>query len=239
MKLFRLLRADEIECRVSRVTPKGVVLLLYKTARPDADLLDDTFGADRWENDFKGVDGTLYGGIGVTTNDGEKVWKWDAGTESNTEAEKGRASDAFKRAGFKWGLGRELYSAPFIFIPAGKCNIENGKCNDNFKVGSISYDGEKISGLTITLKGATVFDWGGTLEEPAIPAAPRKPNTDRVCADCGRDIMMSTTRNGEVWKSEDIKKYSERRYGRPLCVDCMKKADAEIKSAEEVNATDR
>lgn len=240
MKLFRLLRADEIECRVSRVTPKGVVLLLYKTARTDADLLDETFGADRWENDFRVIDGTLYGGIGVTMNDGEKVWKWDAGTESNTEAEKGRASDAFKRAGFKWGLGRELYSAPFIFIPAGKCNIENGKCYDTFKVGSISYDGEKISGLTITLKGATVFEWGGTLEEPAIPAAPvKKPNTDRVCADCGRDIMMSTTRNGEVWKSEDIKKYSERRYGRPLCVDCMKKADAEIKSAEEVNAADR
>ena len=245
MKLFRLLRADEIECRVSRVTPKGVVLLLYKTARTDADLLDDTFGAGQWTNDFKIVDGVLYGGIGIKVDHRIKpdcpfVWKWDAGTESNTEAEKGRASDAFKRAGFKWGLGRELYSAPFIFIPAGKCNIENGKCYDNFKVGSISYDGEKISGLTITLKGATVFEWGGTLEEPAIPAAPvKKPNTDRVCADCGRDIMMSTTRNGEVWKSEDIKKYSERRYGRPLCVDCMKKADAEIKSAEEVNAADR
>lgn len=242
MKLFRLLRADEIECRVSRVTPKGVVLLLYKTARTDADLLDETFGAGQWMNDFKIVDGVLYGGIGILTPiemhfpDGrseshtEWIWKWDAGTESNTEAEKGRASDAFKRAGFKWGLGRELYSAPFIFIPAGKCNIENGKCYDNFKVGSISYDGEKITGLTITLKGATVFDWGGTLEEPAI-APVKKPNTDRVCADCGRDIMMSTTRNGEVWKSEDIKKYSERRYGRPLCVDCMKKADAEIKSA--------
>ena len=107
MKQFRLLKAEEIECRVSRVTQKGVVLLLYKTARTDADLLDETFTPFGWKNDFKLIDGVLYGGIGIL-HDGEWIWKWDAGTESNTEAEKGRASDAFKRAGFKWGLGTEL-----------------------------------------------------------------------------------------------------------------------------------
>ena len=106
MKKFRLLRADEIECRVQKCGEKGVSLLLYKTARTDADLLDETVGAENWENGFKLVDGVLYGGIGVNYGNG-LVWKWDAGTESNTEAEKGRASDAYKRAGFKHGIGRE------------------------------------------------------------------------------------------------------------------------------------
>lgn len=220
MKMFRLLNADEIECRVSRCTEKGAVLLLYKTARTDADLLDETVGPDRWENDFKVVDGVLYGGVGITMNDGDKVWKWDAGTESNTEAEKGRASDAFKRAGFKWGLGRELYSAPDIFIPAGKCNIKSkewqGKttyqCFDDFQVAEIAYAGERISGLTITLKCERVFEWGETGQ------------TGLVCADCGKPILDGKKRDGSVWPAADIAKYTERGYGRPLCVECGKKA---------------
>lgn len=213
MKLFRLLNADEIECRVSRVTEKGVVLLLYKTARTDADLLDETFGPDRWENDFKVVDGTLYGGIGVTMNDGEKVWKWDAGTESNTEAEKGRASDAFKRAGFKWGLGRELYSAPFIFIPAARCNITNGKCFDKFEVADIGYVNERISYLRITAKGADVYEWG----EP--PAADPQA---LICADCGRPIRDGKKRDGSVWPAAAIAAYTHAFAGRDLCADCGK-----------------
>lgn len=107
-------------CAVQR---KGASILLYKTARTDADLLDETVGTQNWENDFKLVDGVLYGGIGVDYfSNGHLVWKWDAGVESNTEAEKGRASDAFKRAGFKHGIGRELYSAPFIWIGAENCS---------------------------------------------------------------------------------------------------------------------
>lgn len=172
MKTFRLLTADEIECRVSRITDKGLSLLLYKTARTDADLLDEKFGADRWENDFKLVDGVLYGGIGVDYKDnGILVWKWDAGTESNTEAEKGRASDAFKRAGFKHGIGRELYTAPFIWISKDDCKIvdKNGRlvCNDNFKLTAIDYDdAEHISGLEIRNErtGQTVYRFG-TLKE--------------------------------------------------------------------------
>jgi len=228
MKQFRLLRPDEIECRVQKCSAKGVTVLLYKTARTDADLLDETVGPENWQNDFKLVDGTLYGGIGVDYGRGA-VWKWDAGTESNTEAEKGRASDAFKRAGFKHGIGRELYSAPFVFIPAGKCNVKESKrtdkygnpvfeCYDNFEVASIDYDDdEHISGLVITLKGSPVFEWGGTLPTSA----------DYVCADCGKKIYPSKTKNGETWAAADIARYSERGFGRCLCVDCMKKAKDE------------
>ena len=149
MDKFRLLKADEIECRIAQVKPQFVTLLLYKTARTDANLLDDTIGPENWENDFKIVDGVLYGGIGIRTDHG-MVWKWDAGTESNTEAEKGRASDAFKRAGFKWGIGRELYTAPFIKIPSGKANITDGKCYDKFEVAEIGYnDKREINKLVI------------------------------------------------------------------------------------------
>ena len=92
MKQFRTLRPDEIECRVAQCNEKGASILLYKTARTDADILDETVGAQNWENDFKLVDGVLYGGIGIDyVGNGKLIWKWDAGTESNTEAEKGRA----------------------------------------------------------------------------------------------------------------------------------------------------
>lgn len=226
MKTFRLLRADEIECRVSRITEKGVILLLYKTARTDADLLDETFGPEAWENDFKLVDGVLYGGIGVRFPDGSEIWKWDAGTESNTEAEKGRASDAFKRAGFKWGLGRELYSAPFTFIPAARCNIKdvNGRkvCNDRFEVSSISYDKqERISGLVITVKGARVFEWGEALDDQAGP----QQTSLLLCADCGKQILDGKRKDGSPWPAADIAAYSDRRYERPLCIDCMRRIE--------------
>lgn len=233
MKTFRLLRAGEIECRVSRCSEKGVALLLYKTARTDADLLDETFGPIAWKNDFKLIDGVLYGGIGIITPiemhfpDGhsefhtEWVWKWDAGVESNTEAEKGRASDAFKRAGFKWGLGRELYSAPFVFIPAGKCNIKNvnGRlvCYDDFEVADIWYDEqERVSYLRITLKGSTVFEWGEPGKRPGL-----------VCADCGRPILDGERKDGSRWPAEQVAAYTSRKFGRELCAECGAKAAKE------------
>lgn len=114
---MRKLKADEIECRVAQVSENGCSLLLYKTARVDRAILDETFG-DLWQNDFKVIDGKMYGGIGVFNKElNQWLWRWDCGVESNTEAEKGQASDAFKRAGFKWGIGVELYTAPFIFLP--------------------------------------------------------------------------------------------------------------------------
>ena len=246
MKLFRLLKADEIECRVSRCSEKGAVLLLYKTARTDADLLDETFGPTSWENDFKLVDGVLYGGIGITYpfnihfDDGDSehlvktIWKWDAGTESNTEAEKGRASDAFKRAGFKWGIGRELYSAPFVFIPAGKCKVveKNGRfsCFDSFEVADIAYDAqERISYLRITLKNATVFEWG----DPGDSTAKAEAEPDGFfCAECGRPIRDGKKKDGSVWPAEKVAAYMKLRYGKTLCVECgtiAAEKDKEIK----------
>lgn len=175
--MCRLLKAEEIECRVSQVSAKGCSLLLYKTARVDRAILDEEFGCLNWQNDFKVIDGKMYGGIGVSRNNNgvsEWVWKWDCGTESNTEAEKGQASDCFKRAGFKWGIGIELYSTPFIWINCDTYKDEYASKNakkdvykltnkfEKFDVKSIDYDTNRnINKLVIVdSKGNTVYELG-------------------------------------------------------------------------------
>ena len=163
---MRKLRADEIECRVAQVSSKGCSLLLYKTARVDRAILDEEFGAMSWQNDFKVIDGKMYGGIGVWHNDlGEWIWRWDCGTESNTEAEKGQASDCFKRSGFKWGIGVELYTAPFIWLNV-EVKQEGSKWKlanpfTKYSVKSIDYNNDCISDLVIVDdKGNTVYSMG-------------------------------------------------------------------------------
>ena len=172
MKIRKLL-PEEIECRVAQVSAKGCSLLLYKTARTDRTILDETYG-DLWQNDFKVIDGKMYGGIGIYNKDLDQwLWRWDCGSESNTEAEKGQASDAFKRAGFKWGIGVELYSAPFIW-----CNCETQK-NDRgkyelvnryakFYVKNIAYnDAGAISDLSIVDDdGKVIFKLGKKADKP-------------------------------------------------------------------------
>lgn len=107
---FRPLKAEEIECRIGTVSQsgKGLSLLLYKDARCDANILDETVGVENWQNEFYDCKGTLFCKVGIRTNhDGnvfDWVWKDDAGSPSNMEAQKGEASDAFKRACFKWGM---------------------------------------------------------------------------------------------------------------------------------------
>lgn len=114
---MRPLQADEIEVRIGQIYQGGCTMLLYKNARVDMAILDETCGEFGWQCDYKELKGNMYCGIAVeNTMTGEWVWKWDCGTESNTEKEKGEASDAFKRAGFRWGIGRELYTAPFIWL---------------------------------------------------------------------------------------------------------------------------
>lgn len=151
---FRDLRADEIECRVQSVKENGLVLLLYKDARVDMNILDETVGASNWQREHYECKGNLFCRVGIKVEDPktlvkEWVWKSDCGTESNTEAQKGEASDSFKRACFNWGIGRELYTAPFLWIPADKCNIKNGKCYDKFEVEKIIIENKQIVALAI------------------------------------------------------------------------------------------
>lgn len=160
MEKFRVLRADEIDCRISMVKANGVSLLLYKDARCDMNILDETVGPLNWQRSHSRDNANCTVSI---WDDERKQWvsKEDTGKESYTEAEKGLASDSFKRACFNWGIGRELYTAPFIWIPADKCNIrKSGRkdskgndiqtCADRFSVEAISYNSKRsISSLVI------------------------------------------------------------------------------------------
>ncbi len=159
MDNMRTLRADEIECRVAMVkrTNNGVgcSLLLYKDARCDMTMLDELYGAMNWQREHVIIDGRLYCNISVW-DDKKKQWicKQDVGTESNTEKEKGQASDSFKRAGTNWGIGRELYTSPFIWIGLkdNEYAEKQGKlsCRQKFSVKEISYsDSRKIIHLVI------------------------------------------------------------------------------------------
>lgn len=141
---FRTLEASEIDCRVNQINEKGLTLLLYKDARCDMNILDETVGSLNWKREHTRDNANCIVSI---WDDEKKEWisKEDTGTESNTEKEKGLASDSFKRACVNWGIGRELYTSPYIYIPADKCNIVTnykGKCTtyDKFYVEAIKYN---------------------------------------------------------------------------------------------------
>lgn len=168
--VFRLLRKEEIDCRIATVTAKGVTLLLYKDARVDQNILDETIGPMNWQRHHSRENANCIVSI---WDDDKKQWiqKEDTGKESFTDAEKGLASDSFKRACFNWGIGRELYTAPFIWIPADACKIETVKdqrtghekftCRDKFTVSEIGYDDSRsISKLIIKCKNRVVYTFG-------------------------------------------------------------------------------
>lgn len=152
---FRPLKENEIDVRVQSVTEKGCILLLYKDARVDMNILDEVVGPMNWKRHHELINGQLFCTISIYDSD-KKEWvsKQDLGTESFTEKEKGQSSDSFKRAGFCWGIGRELYTSPFIWVKAEDCNIKDNRgkkaCSDKFVVEKIAYDeSHNITGLSI------------------------------------------------------------------------------------------
>ena len=155
---FRDLRADEIECRVNTVSENGCSLLLYKDARCDMKILDETVKPSNWQRSHVLINGNLFCNVSIYDED-KKEWitKQDVGTESYTEKEKGQASDSFKRACFNWGIGRELYTSPFIWITKDNVNLKekttNGKKGyttyDKFTVEQIIIENGVIKALSI------------------------------------------------------------------------------------------
>jgi len=185
---MRELKADEIEVKVKQVIVsyddkkkdekgnsaikwQGCVALLYKTARVDMDILDETFTAEGWQCEYETIKDNLYCKIGVWSEARNQwIWKQDCGIESRADGEgnekKGEASDAFKRAGFKWGIGRELYTAPPILI-SWEVKVKDNKKflsgNPQFDVAHIAYKDGAISELTIRENKSkqNVFVWKG------------------------------------------------------------------------------
>lgn len=152
---FRTLTADEIECRVGTVTDKGCSLLMYKDARVDMRLLDEVVGPTNWKREHELINGNLFCTVSLwDTDKGSWVGKQDVGVESNTEKEKGQASDAFKRACFNWGIGRELYTCPFVWINLAQDEwrvMGNGKKQPKtrFRVAEIEYFEKNVTYLRI------------------------------------------------------------------------------------------
>lgn len=163
----RLLRADEIECRVSVINERGLSLLLFKDARVDQKILDETFTPFGWRRMHQSIDGNLYCTVEIWDKEKQQwISKQDVGTVSYSEKEKGQASDSFKRACFNWGIGRELYTAPFIWVPAEDVSMklkgDRYTTSERFLVQAIDYNEEReISYLMIVNgKGKKVFEMG-------------------------------------------------------------------------------
>ena len=191
---IRLLRAEEIECRVATINERGLSLLLFKDARVDQKILDETFGFLGWKRSHQVLDGNLYCTVEVWDNKKEQwVAKQDVGTMSYTEKEKGQASDSFKRACFNWGVGRELYTAPFIWVGAEKTDIRKKEkenryyTNDRFRVRDIGYSREReiISLVIVNARGQEVYRMGdarqagGGCVAGALPAAGKGTEVSR------------------------------------------------------------
>ena len=171
---FRPLRSDEVELRVSTCNANGFSLLLYKDARCDQNILDETVGAMNWQRHHSRENANCT--VSIWDTDKEQwIEKEDTGTESFTEKEKGLASDSFKRACFNWGIGRELYTAPFIWISGNVEQNKNGKY-----VPAKSYDRKlriadlaTVDGVIAKLvikdnTGKAVFSYGvSTVKTPA------------------------------------------------------------------------
>ena len=163
--MFRDLKAEEIECRVSQAKQTGVSLLLYKDARCDQNVLDETVGAMNWQRQHTRDNANCI--VSIWDSDKRQwVGKDDTGTESNAEADKGLASDSFKRACFNWGIGRELYTAPFIWIKPEDCtslkqNGQKWQCFDTFIVEKIAIENKQIKAISIknSKSGKRCYVW--------------------------------------------------------------------------------
>ena len=218
---FRKLKASEIEARVATVTEKGCSLLLYKDARCDQKLLDETVGTLNWQRTHQLIGDRLYCTVSVW--DAEKAqWisKQDVGTESYTEKEKGQASDSFKRACFNLGIGRELYTAPFIWISKDKCTLveKNGKYStyDRFSVEEIGYDDEgNINRLVIRNNGSTYskrndicYQLGEAVtDEQKAQAKAEQTLQDKITDMHVKSIRTTIEKNPDAMSEEGLCKY--------------------------------
>lgn len=237
---FRRLKSDEIDVKVGSVTKSGYTLLLYKNARVDMAILDETVGAEDWQRDHKEVKGNLYCGIGINVNyedvlkEPRWVWKWDCGVESAFgDKEKGEASDSFKRAGFNWGIGRELYTSPFIFVSCETkydetkkvykiVSVDEQKRTQYMRVKEIAYnDKGEISKLVIVdSNGVQVYPKINQTFKSVNEIMPKKETTELKCAECHCVI------------EQRVADYSQSIYGKHLCRKCQKNYTPNLKQVE-------
>ncbi len=182
MQEMPLLRVSDIEVRVNHLVNGGAsaLLLLYKSARTDMRVLDEVFGPMNWKRSHEIINGKTFCTISVWDEE-KKEWisKQDVGVPSNQDAQKGEASDSFKRAGFNWGIGRELYDAPTIFVKLSPYEVSGGKLKSS--VGFIVADAEYAKAsrsftklVIVDRNGQVRWQLGNTnAVKPHSPAKPK------------------------------------------------------------------
>jgi len=202
MKAIRKLRSNEIECRVGTCKEKGFSLLLYKDARADMIILDESFGCDGWQREHREIKGHLFCCVSIW-NGTRWIVKEDVGTESNAEATKGEASDSFKRACVNVGIGRELYTAPFIWINAKEKEVyqkgQGYSTYAKFRVKSIGYsENGDISNLIIIDEKDQERFW---LSEKS------KPMSDTPTVTIGQDPFKEPSLKDQTKELSQIEKF--------------------------------
>lgn len=210
---FRKLKANELQIKCTDTKFKGsATLLIYKDARVDQKVLDETVTPMRWQKDYKEIDGKIYCGVGIKNADnGEWIWKWDCGTEGNFEAEKSEASDAFKRACFNWGLGRELYDTPKLKIKCPDNYYYNDKMNMTFTVKSIEWDGNELTDLVIVDKfNKVVYDYKNLGSSTTVPNL--ETEEQKLFQLSNEELMIQFCKNTKPTLDEAMKQQLENFY---------------------------
>lgn len=170
MELNDPLNKEDVELRVGTTSPKGFSLLLYKTARTDVKRLEQVYPM-LWKNRyFYDAKNLLCCEISVYNKElKEWITRVDVGVESRTEKEKGSYSDSFKRAGFKFDIGTELYNSPFIWVnwqmkTEGSKHTPVGFYSSNLEITKYEVKDGKVIGLTINYNGKVIYQTGKRIE---------------------------------------------------------------------------
>lgn len=252
-KKFRSLFPEEVECRVAKVRKNGISVVLYKDARVDMNLLDEYF-PNNWEDHFERKGDTLYCTVTLYTENGPRHYS-DCGTPSYAEAVKGECSDSFKRACTKAGIGRGLYTAPFIWIPAHVLGatedtedaVKEAALKARLKVSDIEFAdsraGEFINAFDIVSEasGELVFSWSnrnrdsmttvteelGTLRS-LIAQIPQK-RVDHLCTNSGVDSKKMEDYLLKNYKVNSLKEIAD---SKKLYADCKRRLEDEVNSAK-------
>lgn len=236
---FRQLRPDEIEVRVAEVGSGFARLLLYKDARCDRRILDETVGAMGWKASYREISGILYCTVSIW-DETKEMWisKEDCGTAGNFEAEKSTASDAFKRACFSWGIGRALYTRTNLVAHDLKTANKGGQGSPRWVLDgpdrytrfyvhdlAIDEEREKITHITIiNQKGEIVAEYDEKAvhphvraPQPVLEAKYHMPDGRVICVGCEQEIQAVTGRNGSTISALDISKRTK-----GLCPKCYR-----------------
>lgn len=206
LKLNTPIPIEEIDFRVQSINKGGyATILAYKDARVDMNRLDAVYGVEGWQKKYDLIDGHLFCSVGIWSKAmAQWIWKQDVGTESNTEKEKGEASDAFKRACFNLGIGRELYAYPLIQVALEKdeWELKNEKpvATWNLKLKEWAWNSEFKDGKLVSLscidnKKKVRFTYPSNQKQtpPLEPKAPEIPPVPQITEEQKQKLIKFST----------------------------------------------